>query len=103
LVSVSYLTKEQIKDFNYSDTYVRFKTEKALKENGLTGAKTGFSGDKQITYALRLEVTKRELRKLYMHAYEDTENIKFKYKNEMQNKVSSGLYINKLNNVLNVL
>ena len=74
LVSVSYLTKEQIKDFNYSDTY-----------------------------ALRLEVAKRELRKLNMHMYEDTENIKFKYKNEIQNKVSCGLYTNKLNDVLNVL
>ena len=103
LVSVSYLTKEQIKDFNYSDTYARFKTGKILKENGLTGAKTGFSGDKQITYALRLEVAKRELRKLNMHIYEDTENIKFKYKNEIQNKVSCGLYTNKLNDVLNVL
>ena len=103
LVSVSYLTKEQIKDFNYSDTYARFKTEKILKENGLTGAKTGFQRNKQITYALRLEVKKRELRKLNMHTYKDTENIKFKYRNEAQDKVSRCSYVSKLNNILNVL
>jgi hypothetical protein len=103
LVSVSHMTKKQIKDFNYSDTYARFKTEKILKENGLTGVKSGFQNGKQITYTLRLEVIKRELRKLNMHLYEDTENIKFKYKSEFQNEISTCSYINKLNNILNVV
>tara|TARA_B100000427_G_C15059982_1_gene399403 strand:- start:87 stop:521 length:435 start_codon:yes stop_codon:yes gene_type:complete len=103
LVSVSYLTKEQIKDFNYSDTYARFKTEKILKENGITGVKSGFQNGKQVTYTLRLEVAKRELRKLNMNLYKDTENIKFKYRSEVQNKISNCSYINKLNNILNVV
>ena len=102
LVTVSYMIKKQIKDFNYSDTYARFKTEKILKENGITGRKNGFQNGKQITYTLRLEVIKRELRKLNMHLYEDTENIKFKYENEIKSEVSPCSYINKLNDMLSV-
>ena len=103
LVAVSYLTKEQLKDFDYSDTYARFKTEKILKEKGLTGSKNGFQNGKQVTYALRLEVKKREIKKLKMHLYENTNNIKFKYKDELKSKVSLCSYTNTLNNILNVL
>ena len=103
LVSESFLSSEQIKDFNYSDTYARFKTEKILKESGLTGVKSGFQSGKQVAYVLRLEVVKRELRKLNMNLYEDTKNIKFKYESEVQNKISSCSYVNKLNNILKVV
>jgi len=103
LVAVSYLTKEQLQDFNYSDTYVRFKTTKLLKENGITGRKNGFQKGKQITYTLRLEVTKREAIKLGMNLYEDTENIKFKYEDVPPHKTSLSRCVNKLNNILNVL
>jgi len=52
---------------------------------------------------LRLEVKKREIRKLKMNVYKNTNNIKFKYKDELKNKVSLCSYANTLNNVLNVL
>ena len=103
LVAVSYLTKEQLQDFDYSDTYVRFKTAKLLKENGLTGRKNGFHNGKQITYSLRLEVKKRETIRVGMSLYKDVDNIKFKYDDISSHKHSSSRYINKLNNILNVL
>ena len=103
LIAVSFLTKKQLQNFNYSDTYTRFKTEKILKENGITGSKNGFQNGKQISYSLKLEVKKREIRKLEMNLYEDTEDIKFMYKDILQHEDSSLKYINKLNKVLKVL
>jgi|TARA_R100000008_G_scaffold86307_1_gene78826 hypothetical protein len=74
LVSISFLKKEQLNDFEYSDTYARFKVTHLLREKGLKGTKCG--GNNQ--YALKLEVDRREIRKAYMHTYEDTKKIKFK-------------------------
>jgi|10_taG_2_1085330.scaffolds.fasta_scaffold01464_5 hypothetical protein len=103
LVAVSYLTMEQLQDFNYSDTYVRFKTTKLLKKNGLTGRKNGFHNGKQITYTLGLEVKKRETMRMGMNLYEDTDNLIFKYKDVLPFKSSLSKCVNKLNNTLNVL
>tara|TARA_R110000824_G_scaffold150209_6_gene320746 strand:+ start:4883 stop:5680 length:798 start_codon:yes stop_codon:yes gene_type:complete len=103
LVAVSYLTKEQLQNFEYSDTYARFKVEKLLKENGIIGSKNGFQNGKPINYALKLKVKKRETQKRYMHLYNDTENIKFKYENTLQNKISHLEYISKLNNMLGAI
>ena len=97
LVAVSFLTKKQLQNFDYSDTYARFKTENILKGNGITGSKNGFQNGKQINYSLKLEVMKREIRKLEMNLYEDTKDIKFMYKNVLQCKNSNLKYINKLN------
>jgi hypothetical protein len=68
------LNKEQLVLFDYSDTYAKFKTESLLKEAGIGGRKCG--GGNQ--YALKLEVTRRDIRKLSMHTYKDTEKLKFK-------------------------
>lgn len=103
LMVVSYLTKKQLQDFNYSDTYARFKTENLLKEKGITGRKNGFQNGKQIYYILKLEAKKREIRKLEMNLYKDTKNLKFKYKNVLQNKSSLVNYANKLNKLLSIL
>ena len=74
LVSVSFLKKEQLNDFEYSDTYARFKVAHLLKEKGLRGIKCGGSNH----YALKLEVDRREIKKAHMHLYKSTERIKFK-------------------------
>jgi hypothetical protein len=102
LVSVSYLTKKQLQDFNYSDAYSRFKTEKLLKENKITGRKNGYQNGKQINYNLKLEVKKREIKKLGMHLYKDTENIKFKYENPHQMSGSALKYAQKLGKLLGI-
>jgi len=105
LVAISYLTKKQLQIFEYSDTYARFKTTKIMKENGITGRKNGFLNGKQIHYALKLEVNYREVRKLQMDLYEDTDNIKFNYSPaaSLLFKEPTSAYHDKLNNHFNIL
>ena len=74
IVAVSYLQKEQLEDFEYSDTYAKFKVMAMMKEAGIGGRKCG--GNNQ--YALNLEVTKREIMKAAMHTYENTDKLEFK-------------------------
>jgi hypothetical protein len=105
LAAISYLTEEQLLDFDYSDTYARFKTTKVMKENGITGRKNGFSNGRQVHYALKLEVNHRESRKIQMNLYENTENIKFNYSSavDLYFTGSGNLYHHKLNNHFNIL
>ena len=74
LVSISQLTKEQLEDYEHSDTYAKFKIMNMLKERGIRGKHAG--GGQY--YALNLEVTKREIKKAKMHSYENTERMEFK-------------------------
>lgn len=79
---VSYLNREQLNDFEYSDTYAKFKTLKIFKEAGFRGKSNGFSKENPNLmkhYAFKLETTKREVLKLHRPIYEDNGNIKFNY------------------------
>jgi hypothetical protein len=40
-VAISYLTKEELNDINYSDTYVRFKVKKIMEDHGVKGKRNG--------------------------------------------------------------
>jgi len=87
LVTISYLSEEQLNDFEYSDTYARFKITKMLKDLGIKGKKNSPNH-----YTLKLEVEKREIMKAKMSLYGDLENIKFKYKlPEKINKLCKGI------------
>tara|TARA_Y100001970_G_scaffold52693_3_gene66651 strand:- start:8136 stop:8864 length:729 start_codon:yes stop_codon:yes gene_type:complete len=74
LVSISYLNSSQLQDFEYSDTYVKFKVTDMMKKAGIGGRKCG--GNNQ--YALKLEVDRREVIKAKMHTYKNTEKLEFK-------------------------
>ena len=74
LVSISYLNKEQLEDFNYSDTYVKFKIQSLMKERGLKGARNGRRHDdpsKYAYYSIKIEPVKREIIKLTKPVYEN--------------------------------
>jgi len=75
MVAVSYLSEKQLNDFEYSDTYAKFKVIKMLKDLGIKGSKSGASN-----YALKVEVEKREIKRAKMDLYGDTDRFKFKYK-----------------------
>ena len=65
LVAISYLTKEQLDDFNYSDTYVRFKVLNLMKEAGIKGPRNGRRADDPNKYAyhsVKIESSHREVR-----------------------------------------
>ena len=78
-VTVSYLTKKQLKDFEYSDTYAKFKCLKVLEENDIKGTMGTGPGGMRYHYKIKLEVLKREVKKTAMNSYEDTQELQFKY------------------------
>jgi hypothetical protein len=74
LVVISHLNEGQLHDFEYSDTYAKFKVTKMLKDLGIKGKKNGINH-----YALKLEVEKREIKKAKMSLYTNSEQMEFKY------------------------
>jgi hypothetical protein len=105
LVAVSHLTAEQLQDFDYSDTYARFKVIKLLKEEGFNGRKNGFLNEERIYYPLDLKVEKREVKKFRMNLYDDSDKIEFNYSSpqELLIQENKGGYQNKLNDLLKIL
>lgn len=64
LVAISYLTKEQMNDVEYSDTYARFKILALMKENGIRGSRNGRDQkypERYKYYAVRIEATTRDV------------------------------------------
>jgi len=64
LVAVSYLTRDQLNDVEYSDTYARFKILALMKENGIRGSRNGRDQkypEKYKYYAVRIEATTRDV------------------------------------------
>ena len=62
------LKKEHIEDFDYSDTVVRLKTTRVLKEAGLTGQRNGYyvsNPDKPRYRPIKLDFLKRDMIKEY--------------------------------------
>lgn len=87
LVSVSYLNKEQLQDFEYSDTYVKFKVKQLMKDNGIKGPKNGKRWDdpnKWAYYSIKLEPAKREIIRLTKPVYENEGNFIFDNRNERE-------------------
>lgn len=88
LFAVSILTKEQLTDFEYSDTMVKFKSEELLKENNFLGTFRRSDVDRM---PIELQVAERLVQKT-MDIYEDTNKIKFFYgRNQHHYKESSKL------------
>ena len=82
IVSISYLSQEQIQQYEYSDTYAVFKIKKMMKELGIRGNRNGrdmLDKSKYKYYALKLESDKREVQPLKVNLYQDTGNIEFMY------------------------
>jgi hypothetical protein len=64
LVAISYLTKDQLDDFNYSDTYARFAVEDLMKQSGIKGRRNGRDTNNPNIYryySIKVEAAKREV------------------------------------------
>jgi hypothetical protein len=63
LCTISYLTEEELHDIDYSELYIRLKTEELMKENGIKGRGHGFyrNGTNRFL-SIKLEPTIREVR-----------------------------------------
>ena len=98
LVAISYLTDEQIKDHSYSDLMTLYKTKERMKAHGIKGPRNGRDSnnpEKYKYYDVKLEMNRREIKKLHMDLYEDTGFISF-CKKDTYTEVNE--YISKLHN-----
>ena len=102
LVAVSYLTKDQINDFNYSDTYARFTVEDLMKKNGIKGRRNGRDTNNPNLYryySIKVETAKREIHNV-KHLMSPYENIKIMNLTDeqllKQFKATDNKYIQKL-------
>lgn len=78
--AISYLTFDQLNQFEFSDTYARFKIQKIMKSLGIRGARNGRSVENPKIYkhyALKVEASDREMFKCERDIYEDYDNVKF--------------------------
>ena len=112
LVAISHLTPQEAKyEYQYSDTYARFKILKCLKKAGIRGAKNG----KNPNYPQRstepfkwlspkITFAKREIVPFPMLKYRNTKKIKFCYdppeKIISENTIKINTYTSKLLNIL---
>jgi len=99
LVAVSYLTKKQLNDIEYSDLFVRYKVLDIMKKAGIRGRRNGRdvnNPDKYKYYAIKLEMNKRKVDLPQKNLYNDTSFINFVYDTEEDllksaNKVPSSI------------
>ena len=78
VVCVSRMTEEQINDYRFSDTYVRFKVEALMKEAGIRGARNGrdqLNPERYKFYALKLESAEREIISTGFDSQSDDERV----------------------------
>ena len=112
LVAISYLTPKEAKyEYQYSDTYARFKVLELMKEAGIRGTKNGKnpnyperSSEPYKWLSPKIELMQREISSLPMPKYRNTKNIKFCYdlpeKIIEENTVKINTYTSKLLNAL---
>ena len=80
LVCVSYLTDEELVDFSYSDTYVKFKLLDLFKELGIRGARNGRDVKRPghyKYYAVKLEPSNRQVVRRIVNEYETSHRLIF--------------------------
>lgn len=80
-VAISYLTKEQLDNYEYSDINARFKTKHIMKLAGIKGTRNGRDTKNKSLYkhyAIKLENRQREI--IYkLKNYKSTSRLVFKY------------------------
>ena len=82
LVAISYLTDEELDDFNFSDTMAKFKVTEMMKEAGIRGARNGRDvnkPDRYKYYAVKVEPAHREIERNNIRHYEDDDRFEFRY------------------------
>ena len=82
LVTISYLTDEELDDFNFSDTIVKFKVTKMMKEAGIRGARNGrdvLNPQRYKYYAVKIEPAHRVVEPNTAIYYEKDDRFEFRY------------------------
>jgi hypothetical protein len=82
LVAVSYLSEDQILDFDYSSTMARFKVTQMMKDAGIKGARNGrdtFNPELYRYYSVKIESADREIEHSVENKYELDSRFDFFY------------------------
>ena len=82
LVSVSHLDEDEINDFEYSSTMVRFKILQLMKDAGIKGARNGrdtYNPEIYRYYSPKIEATQREIIPDVTNYYEEDPRFEFRY------------------------
>tara|TARA_R110000824_G_scaffold128444_2_gene289287 strand:- start:45 stop:794 length:750 start_codon:yes stop_codon:yes gene_type:complete len=82
LVSESFLTREQLNDFEYSDTISRLKTLHMMREKGIKGSKNGKTSTALKHRPLAINLRKRQVHAQYEPFYKKVGNIIFDLREE---------------------
>ena len=86
ILAVSYLTKDQVDNMDYCDTYVRFRVLHLMREWGIKGPKNGIdkkNPTKHKRLAIKLETVRRDVERRVKEPYDEDELLKgFKLKNQ---------------------
>ena len=78
IVSISYLSKEQLNDFNYSDTMAMFKVISILEKHGVKGPRSGYQKSGKIKRgSIKLEPRNRDVVLVSENEYRNSKKIKF--------------------------
>jgi len=80
LVSISFLTKEEVSDIDFSEIYVNFKVKELMKSSGIKGRRNGrdVNNPERIIYrAVNTEHAQREVEPLVKNSYENQDNLFF--------------------------
>ena len=78
IVSISFLDKDQLFDFEYSDTMVKFKLQDHMTQHGILGSRSGYQKNGNIRRnSIKLELDNREVFLISEHKYKDSKSIKF--------------------------
>mgnify|MGYP001163535206 FL=1 len=112
LLAISYISEKEAKyEYQYSDTYARFKVVAEMKKAGIRGQRNGKnpnyperSSEPYKWVSPKIKLIKREIVPLPMSKYRNTKKIRFCYDSPEKiiekNKILLGTYTTKLLNAL---
>ena len=104
-VSISFLTPEMLKNFDYSDINARFKTLHKMKEHGIRGARNGRdqnNPERYKFYAVKIENQQREII-LPQKQFNSYDKFLFNYKSiyDIMNTDLKDYYVRRIEEQLN--
>ncbi len=80
LAAISYMSREQLNDINYTDTFVRFKVLKLMRNAGIKGTRNGRDVKRPTRfkyYLPNIEYNKRDVIPIYNFSSKKSDNIVF--------------------------
>ena len=85
LVAISYISEDELHNFDKSSTAVKFKVLNIMKEAGVRGARNGRdtqNPERYKYYAVKVEPKKREIKRVSFPRYNNKNNLVFDYRPE---------------------